>query len=199
MLINRLYPFLNDMVNPLQSSFIPGRGTTDNAIILQENIHYMKKSKRKKGDLIFKLDLEKAYDQVHWDFLRQTLQVFGFPHGIISLIMHGISSTSISLLWNGCATPYFEPKKGHKGDLLSPTCLFFAHKGLVLWSRLKCKSKWSQSLPPLCKILGLKISLEKSRVTNDRKDKILNITQIRFTSNLGKYLGFKIFQGRPKK
>lgn len=51
----------------------------------------------------------------------------------------------------------------------------------------------------------MKVSLEKSRtlaskgVTDRRKEKILNITQIRFTTNLGKYLEFKIFQGRPKK
>jgi hypothetical protein len=29
----------------------------------------MKKSKRKKGDMVFKFDLEKAYDNVSWDFL----------------------------------------------------------------------------------------------------------------------------------
>lgn len=63
-LVNRLQPFLNDMVSPLQSSFIPGRGTVDNAIVLQEVVHYMKKSKKKKGDMVLKLDLEEAYDRV---------------------------------------------------------------------------------------------------------------------------------------
>lgn len=33
-LMNRLRPLLSDMISPLQSSFIPGRGTTDNAILL---------------------------------------------------------------------------------------------------------------------------------------------------------------------
>jgi hypothetical protein len=68
-LVNRLRPFLNQIVGPFQSSFLPGKGTTDNAIILQVVIHSMKKSKRKKGDMVFKFDLEKAYDNVSWDFL----------------------------------------------------------------------------------------------------------------------------------
>lgn len=91
---------LNDLISPLQSSFKPGRGMMDIAIVLQEVIHHMNKSKSKKGEVMFKLDLEKAYDKVDWEFLKQMLTIFGFPEDIISLIMHGISSMSISLLWN---------------------------------------------------------------------------------------------------
>jgi len=96
-LVTRLRPFLNDIILPLQSSFIPGRSTKDNAIILQEIIYHMNKKKKKKGDMVFKLDLEKAYDKVDWGFLKQTLFMFGFPTSIISLIMHNLASTSISL------------------------------------------------------------------------------------------------------
>ncbi|PNY07262.1 ribonuclease H [Trifolium pratense] len=59
-----------DCPNNFKKSFGPlvflpdGRGTTDNAIILQEAIHTMRKSNRKKGDIVFKIDLEKAYDNV---------------------------------------------------------------------------------------------------------------------------------------
>jgi hypothetical protein len=42
-----------------QSSFLPGMGTTDNAIILKEVVHSMRKSKKKKGDVVYKIDLEK--------------------------------------------------------------------------------------------------------------------------------------------
>jgi len=49
-------PYLNQIVGPFQSSFLPGKGTMDNAIILQEAIHSMRKSKRKKGDMVFKID-----------------------------------------------------------------------------------------------------------------------------------------------
>lgn len=62
-LVNRLKPHLEFIVSPLQTSFIPGRGTKDNAIVLQEIIHHLHK-KSKRGDMIFKLDLEKAYNHV---------------------------------------------------------------------------------------------------------------------------------------
>lgn len=52
---------LDDIISSLQSSFILGRRTKDNAIILGEIIYHMQK---KKGDMVFKLDLEKAYDKV---------------------------------------------------------------------------------------------------------------------------------------
>lgn len=119
-LVERLRPILSWIVSPLQSGFIPGRSTVDNAIILQEVLYHMKKSKRKKGDLILKLDLEKVYDRVDWAFLQDTLRKFGFPGTIVALIMHGITSSSISILWNGCKTPGFTPCRGlRQGDPLS--------------------------------------------------------------------------------
>ena len=47
-LVNRLRAFLNDIISPLQSSFIPGRSTKDNAIIFQEIIYHMQKKKKRK-------------------------------------------------------------------------------------------------------------------------------------------------------
>ena len=43
---------------------IPGRGTSDNAIIAQKVFHYMQLKKGKSWFLLFKIDLEKTYDQV---------------------------------------------------------------------------------------------------------------------------------------
>lgn len=40
-LVQRLRPYLDDLIGPLQSSFIPGRSTTDNAILAQEMVHHM--------------------------------------------------------------------------------------------------------------------------------------------------------------
>jgi len=68
-LVNRIRPLLDSIIGPLQGSFILCRGTTENALIAQEIMHYMNHSKSKKGSLAVKLDLEKAYDRVEWDFL----------------------------------------------------------------------------------------------------------------------------------
>lgn len=84
--------------------------------------------------------------------------------------------------------------------------LFFADDVLLF-----AKAKPSQArviaavLSEFCRISGLKISLEKSRALASKGvprawlQKLTGITQIRFTTNLGKYLRFKMFQGRPTK
>ncbi|KAK2441392.1 hypothetical protein QL285_012694 [Trifolium repens] len=135
-MVNRLRPFLNQIIGPFQSSFLPGRGTTDNAIILQEAIHSMRKSKRKKGDMVFKIDLEKAYDNVSWEFLQACLTRSGFPHMSIKLIMFCVTSSSLSILWNGRRLPSFTPTRGlRQGDPLSPylfvLCMEFLSQSII--------------------------------------------------------------------
>ena len=120
-LVHRLWPILTNFIGPYQSSFLPGRGTLDNSIVLQEIIHFMKRSKRKKGFVAFKLDLEKAFDNVNWEFLSTCLHDFGFPDITIKLIMHCASSSSYSIIWNGNKLSPFKPSHGlRQGDLLSP-------------------------------------------------------------------------------
>lgn len=111
-LVNRLWPLLNDLVGPLQGSFISGRGTKDNIILAQEVMHTIHTFKRRGGLVALKVDLERAYDRVSWDFLRATLYDFGFLLSIVDLIMWGVQSASISILWNGAKLDPFTPQRG---------------------------------------------------------------------------------------
>ena len=63
-LVTRIRPFLRNLINPFQSSFVPGRRGTDNVILLQETIHSFNLKSGGRGYMIIKLDLEKAYDRL---------------------------------------------------------------------------------------------------------------------------------------
>ena len=70
---------------------------------------------------MLKLDLEKAYDQVNWDFLLETLEFFGFLSTILKLIRTCIYTTTLEVLWNGTRTEAFTLARGlRQGDPLSP-------------------------------------------------------------------------------
>lgn len=109
------------IIGPTQNSFLPGRSTLDNIILTQEVVHYMNRKKGKKGLMVIKLDLHKAYDIVSWSFLERVLEAFGFPKKLTDLILSGIRDSDISILWNGEKLPPFKPKRGlRQGDPLAP-------------------------------------------------------------------------------
>ena len=93
----------------------------DNAIIVQEIIHSMEKTKGRGGYMALKIDLEKVYDKLEWSFIRDTLLRFNLPKNLIELIMSCILSVATSILFNGGALDTFMPTGGiRQGDPLSP-------------------------------------------------------------------------------
>jgi len=48
-LVNRLKKALPNLIFPVQSSFVPGRQITDNAIVMQEFLHSMRRKTGVKG------------------------------------------------------------------------------------------------------------------------------------------------------
>ncbi|PNX79499.1 ribonuclease H [Trifolium pratense] len=82
--------------------------------------------------MVFKLDLDKAYDRVNWNFLKDTLVKFKFPPIIISLIMFGITLASNTILWNGSKTDAFTSTRGLRQEIRRhPICLFYVCNVLI--------------------------------------------------------------------
>lgn len=117
----RLKGIIEQLVGPCQCSFIPNRHSSDNIVIAQEVFHTMKNKKGKKGWMAIKVDLEKAYDRLNLNFIRDTLIEIGCPDDIVSLIWICISSISMRVLWNGEALDAFSLMRGiRQGDPISP-------------------------------------------------------------------------------
>lgn len=63
-LVGRLKGVMTKLIGPAQASFILGRLSTDNIVVVQEAVHSMRRKKGRKGWMLLKLDLEKAYDRI---------------------------------------------------------------------------------------------------------------------------------------
>nr|GEY01388.1 RNA-directed DNA polymerase, eukaryota [Tanacetum cinerariifolium] len=118
-LANRLVGVLGDIVNKVQSAFTAGRQILDGPFILNEVLQWGKI--KKKQSLFFKVDFEKAYDLVRWDFLDDILKKFGFGEKWCKRIQRCLRSSRGSIIINGSPTKEFQFFKGLKqGDPLSP-------------------------------------------------------------------------------
>jgi len=76
MLANSLKWVMDDVISTTQSTFISGRKMLDGVLIAIELVHEANGKKNKL--LCFKLDFEKAYDSVSWEFLDFMIQGIGF-------------------------------------------------------------------------------------------------------------------------
>ena len=61
-ILQRLKPYITEIINPCQVVFVLGRRTSDNIILVQEIMRMMVRKTGPKGHMTLKLDLDKAYD-----------------------------------------------------------------------------------------------------------------------------------------
>ena len=141
-IVARLRPFLDNLISPLQSAFVPDRKGMDNVIIAQEFIHSLGRKKGKVGYLAVKIDLEKAYDKLEWSFIREMLIKANFPSDIRDIIMSCVSTVSTSILFNGEALEPILPSRGiRQGDPLSPYLFILCMDFLGQLIEEKCNAK----------------------------------------------------------
>ncbi|GJX68265.1 RNA-directed DNA polymerase, eukaryota [Tanacetum coccineum] len=118
-LANRLSLVISDLISDVQSAFIYNRQILDGHFILNEILSWCKH--KKINAMIFKVDFEKAFDSVRWDYLENVLKSFGFGDKWCGWIFGCLDSAKGSVLINGSPTSEFQFHKGLKqGDPLYP-------------------------------------------------------------------------------
>nr|GEX58029.1 RNA-directed DNA polymerase, eukaryota [Tanacetum cinerariifolium] len=158
-LTNRLVVVLGDIVNEVQSAFVSNRQILDGPFILNELIHWCKA--KKKQTMIFKVDFEKAYVSVRWDYLDDVLYKFGFV--VDEALFKGVSI----------------------GSSMQLSHLFYAYDAIFMgqWSdsnistivhALKCFHKASGLCMNLykSKLLGVAVEVDKDEVVNRLRSRL---------------------------
>nr|GFB17936.1 RNA-directed DNA polymerase, eukaryota, reverse transcriptase zinc-binding domain protein [Tanacetum cinerariifolium] len=112
-LANRLAPVIADLIFETQSAFIAGRQILDGLFILDEILHWCKRNNKKA--MFFKVDFDKAYDSVRWDYLLEVLEVFGFGRMWCNWIRGTLISAKASILINGSP---FKEYSCHRGVMV---------------------------------------------------------------------------------
>jgi hypothetical protein len=116
--VNRISGIVEKLISPTQTAFIPGRNIMEGVVMLHETIHKIH-IKRMSG-VILKLDFEKAYHKVNWNFLQQTLRMKGFSVKWCHWISQFMTKGSVGIMVNEKLGRYFQTKKGlRQGDPLS--------------------------------------------------------------------------------
>ena len=73
---------ISKVIDVRQSAFLEGRGLLDSILVANEVLEEIKR--KKKSCMFFKVDYEKAYDSVRWDFIYYMLGRLDFCEKWIS-------------------------------------------------------------------------------------------------------------------
>ena len=116
-LLRRLSNVLQDTIYLTQGAFIEGRQILNVVLITNEVVDEKRRS-RQEG-VVFKIDFEKAYDLVDWDFLDHVLERKGLSLRWGSWMRGCLSSATFAILMNGNVNGWVKAFKGlRQGDPL---------------------------------------------------------------------------------
>ena len=104
-LANRIKRVMGKIISQSQSAFVEGRQILDAVLIANEVVDST--LRRKESGLVCKLDIEKAYDSISWEFVFQVMDSMGFGNQWLSWIKWCVSTASFPVLFNGSHVGFF--------------------------------------------------------------------------------------------
>jgi hypothetical protein len=143
----RIRPILSKALSEEQLGFLKGRQILDAIGTTQECLYNIRT--KKLHAILLKLDLNKAFDSINWDFLRLILLECGFGVTTTRWVMGCISSTLFTVLINREATKAFHCERGlRQGCPLSPLLFILV---------LECLSILLKRSQAVGKLTGIKV------------------------------------------
>ncbi|XP_058775212.1 uncharacterized protein LOC131649467 [Vicia villosa] len=125
----RMRGVLDKLISTNQTAFVPGRSKMDGVLMVNEMLDWAKRKKR--GCLLLKVDFEKAYDSIYWNYLRWIMGRTGFGKRWMKWMKSCIFSSHMSVLVNGSSTKEFKVQRGlRQGDPISPFLFVIDMEGL---------------------------------------------------------------------
>nr|XP_016433471.1 PREDICTED: uncharacterized protein LOC107759971 [Nicotiana tabacum] len=111
-LSNRLKKVLDVSISSSQNAFVEGRQILDAALVANELVDSRRKNRE--ADLLCKLDLEKAFDHINWEFLDFIMIWMGFGVRWRGWIKFYIFSVRFSVVINGSLCGFFGSSRGFR-------------------------------------------------------------------------------------
>lgn len=129
-LVHRLVPAAEAVVDPGQTAFLPGRWIGDNILHHLELVDYCQ-AEAVPGCILF-LDFEKAYDRLDRGWLFQCMERQGFPPAVVRWVRLMLSGSRAGVLYHGHLSPWFDILSGAaQGSPLSPLLYVLAAQPLA--------------------------------------------------------------------
>ncbi|KAL6204731.1 hypothetical protein ACLB2K_021998 [Fragaria x ananassa] len=129
-LASRLGPIAARIISPKQGAFIPARRITSCIGTVSECFNLLD-HKAYSGNVGIKVNIAKAFNTLHWDFLHRVLKNFGFSNIFTNWIITILKSARLSILINGSPHGFFSCSRGvRQGDPLSPLLFCLAEEAL---------------------------------------------------------------------
>lgn len=121
---------LGHLISSCQSAFVSGRQPLDGVLEANGVVYF---TTRTNNDcLLFKVDFEKAYNKVSWEFLWYMMKRINFWIKWLEWMKVIVFSSHILILGNGVPTKDFEAHKGlRQGDPLSLFLFVIIVEGLA--------------------------------------------------------------------
>jgi len=136
----RIEKLADKLILKTQSSFLKGRNIMNGVMALHEILHETKRNKE--VGVVLKLDFEKAYDKVNWNFLFDCLHLWGFCDTWVNWIKAVVTGGIVCVKLNNVEGPYFISHKGvRQGDPLSPILFNFVADCLARMVR-RAHTQW---------------------------------------------------------